>query len=398
MKSNNITRWSMEDCNLGVPGVNLVFNVFRDMKSLEELCISCEEGFDDLNDAAMAGYIASLANCTCMRELTLMNLNMSTHSCAALSVIFPRMSALLELNLRDNLIDDGGVEVLVRGLAGCKHLHSLCLGGNEIGDNGLDVLVQGLSVCTHLKSLNLEYNRIGDDGLGVLIQELPTSVDDLDLSNNDIALARQLPLLRFKKLGLWDNPISFGGARVIAASLVNPQCHLEELCLLCADVGDQGAAIIAEGLRNNQRLAMMNLTGNNITGTGWNAFSSVLCSKASINATHGSNHTLQDLGGYNGANTIPQDIQMLLELNSDEDKIRVAARKILQTHRHLDMRPLFGREFDLLPYVVAWLERFAESRPDLKLSSIFDFLRAMPMKVTDRMVDRTNGKKRKHNN
>ena len=88
---------------------------------------------------------------------------------------------------------------------------------------------------------------------------------------------------------------------------------------------------------------------------------------------------------------------MMLKLNSNQDKNRVAASKILQTHRHLDMRPLFGREMGLLPYVVAWLERFAESRLDLKLSSMYEFVRAMPMKVTDRLGGKTKGKKRKLN-
>ena len=45
------------------------------------------------------------------------------------------------------------------------------------------------------------------------------------------------------------------------------------------------------------------------------------------------------------------------------------------------MRPLFDKQFDLLPYVVALLDRFAES--DLKLSSIFDFARAMPMVIVE---------------
>ena len=85
----------------------------------------------------------------------------------------------------------------------------------------------------------------------------------------------------------------------------------------------------------------------------------------------------------------------MLELNSDQDKSRIAATKILLAHHHLDMRPLFGWEFGLLPYVIAWLERFTESRLDLQLSSIFEFVRAMPMKVTDRVVGRTTGKKRK---
>ena len=125
----------------------------------------------------------------------------------------------------------------------------------------------------------------------------------------------------------------------------------------------------------------MHLEKNDITENGWNAFSSILCDSASINATHGSNHTLQWLEGRTV--DVPQDVKMLLKLNHGEDKSRVAATKILQTHRHLHMRPLFDKKLGLLPHVVAWLECFAESRLDLKLSSIFEFVQEMPMHVVD---------------
>ena len=84
----------------------------------------------------------------------------------------------------------------------------------------------------------------------------------------------------------------------------------------------------------------------------------------------------------------------MLELNSDQDKSYVAATKILQTHRHLDMKPLFDRKLDLLPHVLAWIECFAESRLDLKLPSVFDFVRAMPMEVVSGVAGKKKGKKR----
>ena len=373
MKNSNVIRLSMEECDLGVAGKNHLFNVFRDMSRLEELSIEWNDpGNDNFNDDVMAGCIPSLAACTAMRCLALSCLGFGSNSCAALSANFPRMTSLNELTLQRNSIDDNYVGVLVHGLAECKHLRLLDLGFNMIGDNGLDVLVQGL----------------------------PAGVVNLNLEWNEVTLARQLSMLRFEALNLGGNPLSCDGPRIIAASLANPECRLEALYLYGINIGDEGAATLAGSLRGNQRLTRMSLPTSidNITETGWHAFSPILCDTTSIDATYNSNHTLQYLGSpgrttYN----IPQDVKMLLGLNSDEDKCRVAARKILQTHHHLDMRPLFGREFDLLPYVIAWLERFAEYRLDLKLLSIFEFVRAMPMKVTDRVAGTTNGKKRKLN-
>ena len=367
MNNNRIIHWSSLVCCVGVSEINYLFNTFRDsMNSLEELHIDCDEsdGANGLDDGIMAGCIPSLAACMGMQKLKLDCLNMGTSSCAALSVIFPRMASLRDLNLRGNSIDDDCARVLVRGLAACQHLRSLSLACNGIGDDGLDVLIQGL----------------------------PASVDALNLWGNEVTLARRLLLLRFKTLHLTDNAISSGGARVIAESLVNPECRLEELHLYCTNIGDEGAAILASSLRNNQRLVMMDLYGCTVMETGWNAFSPILCDTSSINATFMSNHTLQCLGS---SSNIPQDVRKMLDLNSVQDKSRVAANKILQAHRHLDMRPLFGWEFGLLPYVATWLESFAESRLDLKLSALYEFVRAMPMKVTNRVVDKTKGEKRK---
>ncbi|EJK58487.1 hypothetical protein THAOC_21382 [Thalassiosira oceanica] len=370
MINNNIAHLVVDECYLGVPGTIFLFNTLRDMNSLEELYVDCEldDGHglvNDLNDTSMAECIPSLATCTGMRKLMLNGLSFSANSCAALRGVFPRMSALLELRL----------------------------GGNSIDDECARALVQGLSDCKQIQSLSLSRNIISDDGLDVLILGLPTSVDMLDLGGNEITLARQLPLLRFKKLHLTWNALSHGGPGLIAKSLANHECRLESLTLNRCNIGNEGAAILAEGLGNNQRLIRMSLEDNNITQEGLNAFSSILCNPSSIDASYNSNHTIHDMGGYGayGAN-IPQDVEILLELNSDPDKSRVAANKILQVHRHLDMRPFFGMELDLLPYVVAWLERFAESRPELKLSSIYEFVRAMPTKVTKGWGGRRRGR------
>ncbi|EJK51032.1 hypothetical protein THAOC_29836 [Thalassiosira oceanica] len=300
-----------------------------------------------------------------MRSLKLNYLNLSTNSCAALRGVFPRMATLREVVTRGNSLDDD-----------CTRL-----------------LAQGLSDCKQIQLMDLSHNRISDNGLDVLVQSLPTSVDALLLSGNDITLVRHVLLLRFRVLSIVGNTLCPGGTRVIASSLANPECRLEDLHLYNCNIGDKGAATLADSLRNNQRLTYMSLENNNITDRGWNAFSSILCDASSINATYNSNHTLQSLGGYQ----IPQDVKMMLRLNQEQDKSRVAANKILQSHRHLDMRPLFGRGLGLLPYVVAWLDHFAKSRPDLKLSSIFEFVRAMPMKVTDGVVGTAKGEKRKLN-
>ncbi|EJK45499.1 hypothetical protein THAOC_35884 [Thalassiosira oceanica] len=368
MESNNFTHFVVKECHLGVPEATFLFNTFRVANSLEELHIHSHSEEDDpanLNDGDMAGCIPSLAACSGMRSLTLNYLNLSTNSCAALRGVFPRMAALRKVVLHGNSLDDDCTTLLARGLSDCKQIQSLDLSDNRISDNGLDVLVQ----------------------------RLPASVEVLHMTWNDITLARHVRLLRLRVFNIEGNTLCPGGTGVIAASLANTECRLEDLHLYNCNIGDKGAATLAEGLRNNQRLTVMSLGGNNITERGLNPFLSILCDTSSINATYNSNHTLRSLGGYGVQ--IPQDVEVMLRLNKDKNKSRVATNKILRTHRHLDTRPLFGWELGLLPYVVAWLEHFAKSRPDLKLSSMFEFVRAMPMKVTDGAVGNATGKKRK---
>ncbi|EJK48831.1 hypothetical protein THAOC_32345 [Thalassiosira oceanica] len=293
-----------------------------------------------------------------------------------LGAIFPRMASLQFLNINENLIGGGvddTVETLVRGLVECKHLHTLFMQNNYITDSGLEMLIRGL----------------------------PTSVRSLYLHGNQIALARQLPLLRFKELELSDNPLSPGAPQVVAASLVNPECcRLIGMELYDTNIGDEGATILAESLRSNRRVVKMRLAlyssnNTNITEAGWNAFLPSLYNTASINDTHGSNHTLRNVGFI--PRNISQGVQTMLNLNSDQNKSRVAATKILQAHRHLDMKPILSRRLDLLPYVAMWLERFAEYQLDLKLTLIFDFVRAMPMDVVHGVVGKKKGKKRYRN-
>ena len=353
MKKNSITVWEMEGCYMRAPEANYLFNAFQGMNNLEKLYFSYADGSDYyLDDGIMARGIPSLAACTAMKDLDLWSLDLGTNSCAALSAVLPRMASLRRLSLSGNLIDDNCVEDLVRGLSECKQLHKL----------------------------DLENNMIGDDGLALMIEGLPSSVDELKLRWNAITLARQLSLSRFKILVLSDNPLSPGGPLVIAASLADAECLLEELDLRGANIGDEGAAILAESLRDNRKLFRLSIyaSAGNITEAGWrNAFLPILCNTASANAVHGSNHTLQYLRSH-----LPQDIDMFLKLNSNQDKSRVAAEKILQAHRHLDITSLIDRNLELLPYVVMWFERFAaKSRHVLKLSLIFESVRATPMDV-----------------
>eukprot|EP00984_Skeletonema_dohrnii_P005996 scaffold2125_cov79-Skeletonema_dohrnii-CCMP3373.AAC.1 len=81
----------------------------------------------------------------------------------------------------------------------------------------------------------------------------------------------------------------------------------------------------------------------------------------------------------------PPDIRQYLEWNRDQ-RIDAAICKILMTHDHFDMKPFFRWKLKILPVMVAWFERAQEtgleqSLESRKLSSMYDFVRSMPMLV-----------------
>ncbi|EJK58556.1 hypothetical protein THAOC_21311 [Thalassiosira oceanica] len=226
---------------------------------------------------------------------------------------------------------------------------------NDLDDDIMARCIPSLEACTCMQRLILKDMRMSSKSSAALSAIFPhmAGLQELDLTGN-----------------LFDGNC----VQSLARGLV--ECRsLRTLNLSRNRIGDDGLAMLIQGLPTS--IVSLDLSRNEIE-TGWNAFLPFLCNPTSINATHGSNHILLCVG-YTA--NISRDVITMLRLNFGKDKSHVAAKKILQTHRHLDMRPLFDRELDLLPRVVAWLERFADSRPDLKLSSIFDFVRAMPMKV-----------------
>jgi len=85
-----------------------------------------------------------------------------------------------------------------------------------------------------------------------------------------------------------------------------------------------------------------------------------------------------------GANEI---IGTLLRLNERRDKKEVAIIKILLCHDDFDMLPFFEWEFKVLPLVLSWFERasvvqlptFEHNMDRKKLSSIYQFVRGMPV-------------------
>ncbi|XP_028306815.1 NACHT, LRR and PYD domains-containing protein 4E-like [Gouania willdenowi] len=144
---------------------------------------------------------------------------LSERSCTALSsVLSSQSSCLKHLNLSNNELEDSGVELLCEGLKSphCK-LETLSLSGCLITAVGCASLSSALSMN-------------------------PSTLKDLDLSNNDL---------------------QDSGVKLLCEGLKSPQCKLETLSLSGCLVMPEGCLYLASALTPESCLKNLDLTYNN---------------------------------------------------------------------------------------------------------------------------------------
>ena len=255
-------------------------------------------------------------------------------------------SSLEHLDLWENSIDNAAVNLLATALAnGSINLEVLTLGENHYitteGWRSLSTALQNPRCM--LQELHLYNNNFNDDDVAYLAISLGFNgiLKHLDLAYN---------------MG-----VSSSGWRAFLAFLQNPNSALEELDLGGNLINDDVLASFANSLTHNNKLKELFIDDRNITSTGWDALSNVLCNKSSIEETFNSNHTLQTVFDpeYTDESDLPSDLRTLLQLNRGNNKMEAARRKILQVHfsGSFNMQPFIDMDLTVLPHAVAWMAR-----------------------------------------
>ncbi len=278
---------------------------------------------------------------------------------------------------RNNIISDEGFSEICVALVTQPQLEILGLKRNDIGRNGCMALGNMLSSwhAPNLQHLNLEDNSIDDRGLQGLVAGM------VNCSN----------LLLLKVSG--NRSITAAGLRSLSMHFQSENCSLKELYLERMNIGDDGAAALADGLVGNKTLERLffDVDVSSITEVGWSAFSKLLCDTSSINNTYLSNHSLEKIGQSDDRGA-PEDVrrylnwnqQLYLSLSLND----IGMYKILMKHSNMDIVPLFQWKMKLLPFVVGWFQ-IANYLPDetsyesKKLSAVYKFVHGMPMLVID---------------
>jgi len=96
---------------------------------------------------------------------------------------------------------------------------------------------------------------------------------------------------KLQTLNMRDNSISTGGDTFISDFIRRDHFKLVSLNLTGNQLNDDDATNIAEALKGNKHLNTLNIRRNNFTSTGWEALSTAVFDKTSLNAAFHSNHT-----------------------------------------------------------------------------------------------------------
>jgi hypothetical protein len=178
-------------------------------------------------------------------------------------------SSLLWLSLARNGITVEGVKVLALTIRmrPC-HLTHLDLSHNLVGLEGTEALSAALKVNLSVQSLRLASCHIGVNGAGLLAEALKTgcALTTLDLEDNQI-------------LGQGSAAL----ANALSGSLL--RTPITNLGLRANNIEDGGAVVLAEALKVNCSLVILDLADNAISVTGVSALAEAL-KGAGYNPTH----------------------------------------------------------------------------------------------------------------
>ena len=210
-------------------------------------------------------------------------------------------TALTDLNLARNEIDDSVAKSLSRALSVNTTLTYLNLSGNKIGTPGATSLFQVLSRNTTLTYLNLSENNIGNSYVLSFFEDLSdnTTLTNLNLSGNIIDFSDAPPprdfFVRLTHLNLSDTNIDDHIVDFLV-SFLSRNTTLTHLNLSHNSIDDGGAFHLSKALSENTTLTDLNLSHNGIDDGGALYLSQALSENTTLTHLNLSHNGIDDGG------------------------------------------------------------------------------------------------------
>ena len=375
--------------------------------------------------------VESLLGHTNLECLSLGDNEINIQTCSALSkLLTSSKTKLAELNLENNHINDDATSILTNALNKNTVLKKLNLSFNcDITQQGWQVfskcMQQGGSA---IETLNISSTNISNQGISALGSSLIgnttlKTLDLYDINNNGTPLISsgwssffaciQSPSSSLQRIDLRYSSIDEGGLLTLADALgksskiqmldVSQNLHitveiwksffsrlarvsLEEVYAQGNNITDEVVAELSHALVGNNTLKTVSIGDLFPIGTaGWEHVRHLLCNKSSIANLHKSNHSLQSFGC-----DIPEDVQQLLNMNSQAIKKKEVAREKVLKYGDNIIETVVGLELNVLPSMASYI-----GEDEKGLSVLYQLCKSLPTLFESKHKMNYSGVKRK---
>ncbi|CAI9609555.1 unnamed protein product, partial [Staurois parvus] len=206
-----------------------------------------------------------------IEKLLLGNNHLTDSSCPHLASLIRNNQTLRKLNLSMNNLEGPHFSDLMAALT-TSRIEKLHLWKSHLTDSSCPHLASGIRNNQTLRTLDLSGNNLEGPHFSDLMAALTTSrIEELELGDNQLtdsscphlaSLIRNNQTLRTLNLS-WNNLEGPHFSDLMAALTTS---RIEELDLHITHLTDSSCPHLASGIRNNQTLRTLNLSGNNLEG------------------------------------------------------------------------------------------------------------------------------------
>ncbi|KAM3918894.1 NACHT, LRR and PYD domains-containing protein 12-like [Leptodactylus fuscus] len=300
---HNLQNLSLGHNNLPDTSCTQLASVIRNKQSLKKLDLSGNR----LSGPHFSVLMEALSSPACrIEELHLAGNNLPDTSCTQLASGIRNNQSLKRLVLSNNLLFGPHLSDLMAALSSpaCR-IEELHLAGNYLSDTSCAQLASGIRNNQSLKILGLSRNSLSGPHFSDLMAALSSPacrIEELHLGDNhlpDTSCTQLASVIRnnqsLKILGLSGNRLFGPNFRDLMAALSSPACRIEELHLDSNNLPDTSCTQLASGIRNNQSLKILDLSGNPLSGPHFSDLMAALSSPACrIEELHLAGNNLQD--------------------------------------------------------------------------------------------------------
>ncbi|XP_040188672.1 NACHT, LRR and PYD domains-containing protein 3-like isoform X2 [Rana temporaria] len=222
----------------------------------------------NIQNEGLRKFLPALRN---IKSLRLDKNHLTDSSCPYLASGIRNNQTLRTLDLSKNNLEGPHFRNLMEALT-TSRIEELLLKNNNLTDSYCPHLASGIRNNQTLRTLDLSVNNLEGPHFRDLMEALTTSrIEELQLVGNHLTDSSCLHLASgirnnqtLRRLNLGGNNLEGPHFRDLMEALTATQ--IEELQLRYTDLTDSSCPHLASGIRNNQTLRRLNLSGNNLEG------------------------------------------------------------------------------------------------------------------------------------